>query len=324
MAGTLLEVKDLQVLFEREHRISVGVDNISFTLREGINLALVGESGSGKSVTSLSCMRLLGSNAVISRGSIRFEGRDITRADEREMRKIRGERMSMIFQEPMTSLNPVLTIRFQLAESLKLHTDMRKPQIEERCRQLLNQVGIADADKVLRGYPHELSGGQRQRVMIAMALACNPKLLIADESTTALDVTIQAQILTLLKKLQRETGITILVITHDFGVVAEMADEVVVIYAGLAVEHGGVEDIFAHSLHPYTEGLLKSIIPLDASMETSLYSIPGTVPVISKDQNACPFYARCPYGVDKCGQELPKLQEKRPGHFSRCFLEAGL
>jgi oligopeptide/dipeptide ABC transporter ATP-binding protein len=324
MARALLEVENLQVLFKREHNISVGVDNISFTIREGSNLALIGESGSGKSVTSLSCMRLLGNNAVISNGTIRFEGRDITRAAEKEMRNIRGERMSMIFQEPMTSLNPVLTIWYQLAEALKVHTGMTKSRMWNTCQQLLYQVGIADTAKVLRGYPHELSGGQRQRVMIAMALACNPKLLIADEPTTALDLTIQAQILTLLKKLQRETGITILIITHDFGVVAEMADEVVVVYAGLAVEQGKVEDILAHPMHPYTEGLLKSIIPMDASMEFQLYSIPGIVPAISKDQKACPFFARCPYGVDRCENELPGLREKTPGHFSRCFLGAGL
>jgi oligopeptide/dipeptide ABC transporter ATP-binding protein len=197
---------------------------------------------------------------------------------------------------------------------------MHKYEIKARCLELFHQVGIADAEKVLAGYPHELSGGMRQRVMIAMALACNPRLLIADEPTTALDVTIQAQILTLLKKLQQEMGITIMIITHDFGVVAEMADEVVVMYAGLAVETGEVREIFAHPRHPYTEGLLKSIISLDASMDAPLYSIPGMVPPISLEQKGCPFLDRCPYGVEKCSQSLPQLNDRGGGHFVRCFI----
>ncbi|MDR3139869.1 MAG: ABC transporter ATP-binding protein [Treponema sp.] len=324
MARPLLEVEELRIFFKREDGISVGVSNVSFAVHEGVNLALIGESGSGKSVTALSCLHLLDSNARIERGNIRFEGQDITHARENEMRKIRGKRVSMIFQEPMTSLNPVLSIGFQLAEALKLHTTFSGSQIRNRCLELLIQVGIADLDKMLRSYPHELSGGMRQRVMIAVALACNPRLLIADEPTTALDVTIQAQILMLLRKLQRETGITILIITHDFGVVAEMADEVVVMYAGLAVERGTVEELFSHPLHPYTEGLLKSIIPLDASMDIPLYSIPGIVPSISRDQKSCPFYARCPYGAEKCEKELPSLREQSSGHFVRCFAVGGL
>jgi oligopeptide/dipeptide ABC transporter ATP-binding protein len=319
----LLEVRNLQVLFEGENGTSVGVNDVSFTLREGVNLALIGESGSGKSVTALSCMGLLGGNAGISGGRVFLRGEDITGAPERRMRSIRGKEISMIFQEPMTSLNPVLSIGFQLGESLRLHTGMKAPQIRERSRELLEQVGIAGAQKVLRGYPHELSGGMRQRVMIAMALACGPRLLIADEPTTALDVTIQAQILALLRKLQEETGITILVITHDFGVVAEMADEVVVMYAGLAMESGKVEEIFAHPLHPYTGALLKSIIPLDASEKTPLYFIPGMGSPVSLEQQGCSFHDRCPRAAGRCRGEQPALREARPGHFVRCFQEAG-
>ncbi|MDR1932056.1 MAG: ABC transporter ATP-binding protein [Spirochaetales bacterium] len=324
MPEPLLEVENLRVLFEGESGTSVGVSDVSFTLREGVNLALIGESGSGKSVTSLSCMGLLGRNAGISRGRVVFRGQDITGAPEKQMRAIRGKLISMIFQEPMTSLNPVLSIGFQLGEPLRLHTALKASRIRERSRELLEQVGIAGAEKVLRGYPHELSGGMRQRVMIAMALACSPRLLIADEPTTALDVTIQAQILTLLKRLQEETGITILIVTHDFGVVAEMAGEVVVMYAGLAMESGKVEEIFEHPLHPYTEGLLKSIIPLDASEKTSLHSIPGVVSPISLEQKGCSFHERCPYAAGKCRSEQPALREKHPGHFVRCFLDAGL
>ncbi|MDR0567854.1 MAG: ABC transporter ATP-binding protein [Spirochaetaceae bacterium] len=323
MAETLLQVKELQVQFRREDGVAVGVQDVSFSVTEGINLALVGESGCGKSVTSLSCMRLLGKNGNISKGAITFEGRDITRAGEKEMEKLRGERISMIFQEPMTSLNPVLTIRYQLSEALRLHTSMTKPEIKVRCAELIRQVGIADPEKVLAGYPHELSGGMRQRVMIAIALACGPRLLIADEPTTALDVTIQAQILSLLKKLQRETGITIMIITHDFGVVAEMAEEVVVLYAGYAVEQGSVEELFSNPLHPYTRGLLKSIIPLTAGADAPLYSIPGTVPRMSLDRRGCPFEDRCADRLPRCGREFPSLRERKPGHSARCFAGEG-
>ncbi|MDR2484000.1 MAG: ABC transporter ATP-binding protein [Treponema sp.] len=323
MTKTLLQVEDLQVQFKREDGIALGVKDVSFAVTEGVNLALIGESGCGKSVTSLSCMHLLGNNGRISKGAITFEDQDITYAGEKVMEKLRGERMSMIFQEPMTSLNPVLTIYYQLSEALRLHTAMTKKEIRARCVQLLEQVGIAGTEKVLAGYPHELSGGMRQRVMIAMALACKPRLLIADEPTTALDVTIQAQILSLLKKLQHETGITIMIITHDFGVVAEMADEVVVMYAGYAVEQGDVRELFADPLHPYTKGLLKSIIPLDADMNTPLYSIPGIVPGITPEQTGCPFHDRCSGKSDRCGREFPLLQERKPGHFVRCFAEEG-
>ncbi|MDR0562232.1 MAG: ABC transporter ATP-binding protein [Spirochaetaceae bacterium] len=319
MAKTLLGVKELQVQFRREDGVALGVKDVSFSVTEGVNLALVGESGCGKSVTSLSCMRLLGNNGKISKGAITFEGQDITCAEEKEMEKLRGERMSMIFQEPMTSLNPVLTIKYQLSEALRLHTDMTKKEISARCVQLLRQVGIADVEKALAGYPHELSGGMRQRVMIAMALACKPRLLIADEPTTALDVTIQAQILSLLKKLQQETGITIMIITHDFGVVAEMADEVVVMYAGYTVEQGTVEELFTNPLHPYTKGLLKSIISLEAGANRPLYSIPGIVPAMNFDWKGCPFEDRCSYRMPRCGREFPAMRERTRGHSARCF-----
>jgi oligopeptide/dipeptide ABC transporter ATP-binding protein len=320
MQNALLQVENLQVQFKRGKKTIVAVDDVSFTLHKGVNLALVGESGSGKSVTSLACMGLLDKNGKLTQGKITFDGRDITHASQRELRKLRGVQMSMIFQEPMTSLNPVLSIGYQLAETLRLHTDMTSAQIRAHSLELLEQMGIPNAETVLRGYPHELSGGMRQRVMIAMALACDPKLLIADEPTTALDVTIQAQILELLKRLQKELGITLLIITHDFGVVAEMADEVAVMYAGLVVESGTVEEIFHRPRHPYTEGLLKSIIPLDASVGSALYSIPGVVPEINAHQECCPFYPRCPYRSELCTQKLPALLETDQGHFVRCFL----
>jgi oligopeptide/dipeptide ABC transporter ATP-binding protein len=323
MAKTLLRVEELQVQFKREDGIALGVKDVSFSVTEGVNLALIGESGCGKSVTSLSCMGLLGKNGNIAKGIITFEDQDITRSGEKEMEKLRGKRMSMIFQEPMTSLNPVLTIKYQVSEALRLHTDIHKKEIHTRCVQLLRQVGIGDAEKVLAGFPHELSGGMRQRVMIAMALACKPRLLIADEPTTALDVTIQAQILRLLKKLQQETGITIMIITHDFGVVAEMADEVLVMYAGYGVEQGSVQALFAHPQHPYTKGLLKSIIPLNANLCGQLYSIPGMVPAIGLEQTRCPFYDRCSETVRRCSEELPLLQERGEGHFVRCFAGEG-
>ncbi|MDR0628229.1 MAG: ABC transporter ATP-binding protein [Treponema sp.] len=320
MAKTLLQVEHLQVQFTMEAGISFGVKDVSFSVTEGVNLALIGESGSGKSVTSLSCMRLLGNKGRISRGFIAFEGVDITHAREKEMQKLRGERMAMIFQEPMTSLNPVLTINFQLSEALRLHRDLSKKEIKDQCRRLLQQVGIADVEKVLAGFPHELSGGMRQRVLIAMAIACKPRLLIADEPTTALDVTIQAQILALLKKLQAEMGITLMLITHDFGVVAEMADQVVVLYGGYAVEQGEVYELFTHPLHPYTQGLIKSVLSLDASIDTPLYSIPGTVPLMFQEPRGCPFYDRCLWGTDRCTRVFPELQERAQGHAVRCFI----
>ncbi|MDR3115863.1 MAG: ABC transporter ATP-binding protein [Treponema sp.] len=319
MAHTLLQVEHLQVQFNMEAGISFGVKDVSFSVTEGVSLALIGESGSGKSVTSLSCMHLLGNKGRISRGIITFEGVDITHAGEKEMQKFRGARMSMIFQEPMTSLNPVLTINFQLSEALRLHSKLPKKEIQDQCRKLLQQVGIADGETVLAGFPHELSGGMRQRVMIAMAIACKPRLLIADEPTTALDVTIQAQILALLKKLQAELGLTLMLITHDFGVVAEMADEVVVLYGGYAVERGNVHDLFTHPLHPYTQGLLKSVLSLEASIDTPLYSIPGTVPLTLQELRACPFHERCLWRTDRCTQGFPELQERTRGHAVRCF-----
>ncbi|MDR2797149.1 MAG: ABC transporter ATP-binding protein [Treponema sp.] len=320
MAKTLLQVEHLQVQFNMEAGISFGVKDVSFSVTEGVNLALIGESGSGKSVTSLSCMHLLGNKGRISRGLVTFEGVDITHAREKEMQKVRGERMSMIFQEPMTSLNPVLTINFQLSEALRLHSNLTKKEIHDQCRRLLQQVGIGDGEKVLAGFPHELSGGMRQRVLIAMAIACKPRLLIADEPTTALDVTIQAQILALLKKVQAEMGITLMLITHDFGVVAEMADEVAVLYGGYVVEQGEVHELFTHPLHPYTQGLLKSVLSLDASMDAPLYSIPGMVPLMLQEPKGCPFHDRCLWGTDRCIQNFPELQERTQGHGVRCFI----
>ena len=318
MAKTLLQVDKLEVQFKLENTISFGVRDISFSVKEGVNLALIGESGCGKSVTALSCMRLLGSNAVISNGNIIFEDKDITRIEEKYMEKIRGSIMSMIFQEPMTSLNPVLTIKYQISEVLRLHTKLTKKEIQSQCIKLLEDVGISDTEKVLNGFPYELSGGMCQRVMIAIALVCKPKLLIADEPTTALDVTIQAQILSLLKKIQKENSLTILIITHDFGVACEIADEVLVMYAGIVVEKGSVEELFLYPLHPYTKALIKSIIPINANINTPLYSIPGIIQDI-QEKNRCPFYNRCDEKITQCEREIPKIEEKKNNHFVRCW-----
>ena len=318
MSLDVLQVDHLQVAFDTEDGELICVDDVSFSIADGKNVALVGESGCGKSVTSLSVMHLLGKHGKITGGVVMFDGRDITHLSEHEMDQIRGAEISMIFQEPMTSLNPVLTIQYQMEEVLRLHTDNSDRENHKEVRHLLELVGIPNPERVLRGYPHELSGGMRQRVMIAMSLACKPKLIIADEPTTALDVTIQAQILDLIKNLHRQTGTSLLLITHDMGVVAEMADEVVVMYAGQVVERADVFELFDHHLHPYTEGLMQSIPQLDADVNLPLTPIPGMVPSLEEMGTGCRFAPRCKYAVPECFSNAPALVEAKAGHFVRC------
>lgn len=318
MSHDILQVDHLQVAFDTENGELVCVDDVSFSIADGKNVALVGESGCGKSVTSLSIMHLLGKHGKITDGTVIFDGKDITHLPEQEMDKIRGAEMAMIFQEPMTSLNPVLTIQYQMEEVLRLHTNNSKEENRAEVRHLLALVGIPNPERVLKGYPHELSGGMRQRVMIAMSLACKPKLIIADEPTTALDVTIQAQILDLIKSLHKQTGTALLLITHDMGVVAEMADEVVVMYAGQVVERADVFELFDHHMHPYTEGLMQSIPQMDTDVNTPLTPIPGMVPSLQEMGTGCRFAPRCKYARPECLSEAPILTEVKPGHYVRC------
>ena len=321
----LLEVDDLTTYFFTRDGIVRAVDGVSFSVRRGEALAIVGESGCGKSVTSLSIMRLIASPPGRTvKGRVVFEGRDLLQLSEVEMRKIRGDAISMIFQEPMTSLNPVLTIGHQIAEALVLHRGSSRDDAARRTVELLRTVRMPEAERRASQYPHELSGGMRQRVMIAMALACEPRLLIADEPTTALDVTIQAQILDLMRELQQKTGSAIVLITHDLGVVAEMAERVVVMYAGRKVEEAPVSALFAHPRHPYTRGLLDSIPKLGADSagqgeRTRLAEIAGTVPSLSEPIVGCAFAPRCAYAVARCHDDAPPLEEKAPAHFAACW-----
>jgi peptide/nickel transport system ATP-binding protein len=322
----LLEVDDLKTYFYTRDGIVRAVDGVSFTVYPGETLAVVGESGCGKSVTSLSILRLIAAPpGKIVNGRLLFQGRDLLGLTEDEMRKVRGNEISMIFQEPMTSLNPVLTIGRQIAEALVLHRGMTRREALERAVEMLALVNIPEAARRIEQYPHQLSGGMRQRVMIAMALACNPRLLIADEPTTALDVTIQAQILDLMRGLKEKTGAAIVLITHDLGVVAEMAQRVVVMYAGRKVEEAAVDDLFAHPRHPYTEGLLKSIPRLEdaqAADRARLAEIPGMVPSLNEEIAGCLFAPRCAYATERCRREYPPLEQKAPGHFAACWESA--
>jgi peptide/nickel transport system ATP-binding protein len=319
----LLEVDDLKTYFYTRDGIVRAVDGVSFTVYPGETLAVVGESGCGKSVTSLSILRLIAAPpGKIVNGRLMFQGRDLLGLTEDEMRKVRGNEISMIFQEPMTSLNPVLTIGRQIAEALVLHRGMKRKAALERAVEMLTLVNIPEAARRIEQYPHQLSGGMRQRVMIAMALACNPRLLIADEPTTALDVTIQAQILDLMRGLKEKTGAAIVLITHDLGVVAEMAQRVVVMYAGRKVEEAAVDDLFARPRHPYTEGLLKSIPRLEHAQVAGhlrLAEIPGMVPSLKEEIAGCLFAPRCGYATERCRREYPPLEEKAPGHFAACW-----
>lgn len=321
----LLEVKNLQTYFDDRDGIVKAVDGVSFQLFRGEKLGLVGESGCGKTVSSLSILKLLDvPPAIYHGGEILFEGKDLLKTDEHGMQRIRGNTISMIFQEPMTSLNPVISIGSQIVEVLKNHKRLNASAARERTIELLNMVGIPSPTHRINEYPHQLSGGMRQRVMIAIALACNPKVLIADEPTTALDVTIQAQILDLMQKLQADLGTSILLITHDLGVIAETADRVAVMYAGRIVEEADVLTIFRHPLHPYTQGLLRSIPRIDEEQRPHrLKEIPGRVPNLLYLPKGCAFIDRCSVCIDQCKNEMPKLEEVEGRHTVRCWVNRG-
>jgi peptide/nickel transport system ATP-binding protein len=317
----LLEVENLQTHFRTPDGVNRAVDGVSFSVEAGETLAIVGESGCGKSVTSMSILRLIAEPPGKIAGSIRFDGRELLDLSEEEMQKIRGNEISMIFQEPMTSLNPVLTVGWQIAETVRLHQGLDRRAAEARAVETLTLVGIPEPARRAREYPHQLSGGMRQRVMIAIALACNPKLLIADEPTTALDVTIQAQILDLMADLKSRVGAAIVLITHDLGVVAEVAERVVVMYAGRKVEEAKVGPLFASPRHPYTQGLLGAVPKLGSSLtgeHTRLAEIPGLVPSLKQRIKGCVFAGRCSQATDVCREIAPALQEKGPAHLVAC------
>ena len=318
--ANLLEVKDLTTHFFTQDGVVKAVDGISYTLAEGEVLGVVGESGCGKSVHALSIMRLVANPpGRIVAGEILFEGENLLNMDDSEMRHIRGNRIAMVFQEPMTSLNPVLTIGRQLTETLELHQKMSSQEARTRAADLLQTVGIPDAESRLSDYPHQFSGGMRQRVMIAMALSCNPRLIIADEPTTALDVTIQAQILELMRDLAEEFGTAMVIITHNLGVVARYAHRVVVMYAGKIVETGTAHDIYRNPRHPYTIALLNSVPRLDATERVRLDAIEGLPPDLVDLPQGCSFAPRCKYAYERCTQETPVLVETDTNHTSACW-----
>ena len=317
----LLSVQDLRTHFFTRAGVVKAVDGVGFDLRRGETLGVVGESGSGKSVTALSIMRLVASPGRVVGGRIVFDGRDLLTLDARELRRLRGAVIGMIFQDPMTALNPVFSIGYQIAESLKLHRGMNGRQAEDRAAELLERVGIPAPRKRLKDYPHSFSGGMRQRVMIAMALACDPKLIIADEPTTALDVTIQAQILDLLRGLRRDFDTSVLLITHDLGVVAGMCDRLVVMYGGKVLETGTVMEAFRAPTQPYTQGLLHSIPRLDRPRGEPLTPIPGSPPDMLHPPKGCPFMPRCPLALERCTREMPPLEgiQGSSTHFAACW-----
>lgn len=317
----LLEINNLHTYFDTKKGLIKAVNGVSLSIEEGRTLGVVGESGSGKSQTAMSILKLFENNQKIYEGEIKFEGKVISELSEKEMQKIRGNDISVIFQEPMTSLNPVFTVNRQISEVLMLHQGLNKKEAEARSIEMLKQVKIANPETVNKSYPFQLSGGMRQRVMIAMALACKPKLLIADEPTTALDVTIQAQILKLMNELKAETGTAIMFITHDLGVINQMADDVAVMYCGQVVETAPVDNIFVDSeyIHPYTEGLLTSIPRLNTKRGEKLDVIPGSVPHPLALPQGCKFAPRCKYATEKCRNEEPELKEIGPNHQIRCF-----
>jgi len=320
MAEHLLEVKELQTEFKRDKSWVTAVNHVSFHINKGEILGLVGESGCGKSVTSLSIMRLLApENSRIPKGSVLFDGKDLLKLNKKEIRSVRGRKVSMIFQEPMNSLNPCMRIEKQLIEAILLHNQISKSEARERAFKVLKLVGIPEPEVTLKSYPHQLSGGMCQRVMIAMAMSCEPELMIADEPTTALDVTIQAQILELMEEIRQEKNTGILMITHDLGVVAEMCSRVIVMYAGRIVEEALVADLFATPSHPYTKGLIDSV-PKLGSKTKRLPSIPGSVPDLAAMPKGCKFAPRCASAFARCMEEEPELIEIESGRRCRCFL----
>ena len=318
MNNILLSVQDLKVYFSGNERIARALDGISYDVRKGETICLVGESGCGKTVSALTILRIIPQPpGEVMGGKILFNGQDLLELSEEDMQKIRGNRIAMVFQEPMTSLNPVFTIGDQIKEAILVHEQLEKNEILRRCIQLLKDVGIPSPENRLNDYPHQLSGGQRQRVMIAMALACNPDLVIADEPTTALDVTIQVQILDLFKELQEKRNMSLLYITHDLGVVGNIANRIYVMYSGIIVEQGRTHDIFHNPCHPYTQGLLASL-PSLSKRGSTLHSIPGAVPDPAYKPSGCPFHPRCEYATEICRSQFPEMCDYRDGHLSRC------
>ena len=318
--ATLLRIKDLRTNFFTEEGVVKAVDGVTYDVDEGEILGLVGESGCGKSVSALSILRLIPNPpGKVVGGEIWFDGQDLLKADEEEIRHIRGNRIAMVFQEPMTSLNPVLTIGRQLTEAIELHLKLDKEGSRKRAVELLEMVGIPEAAARLNDYPHQFSGGMRQRVMIAMALSCNPKLLLADEPTTALDVTIQAQILEIMARLCKELGTAVIIITHNLGVDARYADRINVMYAGKTIETGTAKEIFANPKHPYTLGLLKSVPRLDEARKEKLEPIEGAPPDLVRLPPGCSFYPRCRFHVDKCLEDVPPLMLVGENHFAACW-----
>lgn len=320
MSEPILRVEDLQTSFMTSAGEVQAVRGVSFTVHKGEILGIVGESGSGKSVTSMSVLRLLADTARIKSGKVEFEGTDLTKVSDRQMREIRGQKIAMVFQDPMSSLNPLIPVGKQVAEMIRVHhPDIKPDKLKEKTLQLFKDVRIPEAEKRLKAYPHEFSGGMRQRVMIAMALANHPDLLIADEPTTALDVTIQHQILKQMRALQQEYGTSIIFITHDLGVVAELCDRVVVMYGGLVMEQANIYDLFENPLHPYTMGLLASVPGLNKDKNERLQSIPGSPPDMTRPPKGCPFASRCAYARNICAQECPPFVEVG-SRSARCWL----
>jgi oligopeptide transport system ATP-binding protein len=320
--GTLLEVKDLRTYFYSMDGTVKAVDGVSFDVQEGETLGLVGESGCGKSVSALSILRLIPDPpGEIVEGEIYFEGRDLLKLSNEEIRQVRGNKIAMIFQEPMTSLNPVLTVGRQLAEPLEVHRGMSLHEALKKAKELLGKVQIADGDKRISDYPHQFSGGMRQRAMIAMSMGCNPRILIADEPTTALDVTVQAQLLELLKQLTRDLSMSLIIITHNLGVVARYADRVNVMYAGKIVEKGTAHDIYEDPMHPYTIGLMASVPQLDQDIKKKLVPIQGQPPNLANVPPGCPFQPRCTFSIKRCREELPELVLVGGKHEKACWID---
>ncbi|NLL61240.1 MAG: ABC transporter ATP-binding protein [Candidatus Atribacteria bacterium] len=321
MTRDIIKVKNLKISFFTHLGEVQAVRGINFHIKNGEVLGIVGESGSGKSVTALSILKLLQYPGVIKNGEIVFGGEDLVKKSENEMnKKIRGNKISMIFQDPMTSLNPVFKIGDQITEAILIHNKISRKNARKKALEMLELVSIASPEIRVNNYPHELSGGMRQRVMIAMALSCQPDLLIADEPTTALDVTIQAQIILLLKELQRKTNVSILLITHDLGVVADICDRIIVMYSGLLMEEGSTRDIFYNPLHPYTKGLLKAVPTPEISKENRLLTIPGKPPELLNPPTGCPFAKRCPYVMNICTRQLPPKFRESEHHYTMCWL----